>query len=184
MRRGDVARGRGARAITVVAMVLLAACGYRPVHEASPSGGLHVALASSSVADAIASDEVLAGAREELARHGALAAGEGWPRVEIEVLRADEASEAITAAPNAEGRLVPTSQATRVGILVRAWVLDSRDGERRRDTGDVRAMEVVAVPGDARTAAFRHADALRAASRRAGKKLADRVLGLPSASED
>jgi hypothetical protein len=164
----------------------LAACGYKPIAGAGVADGerLHVVLASSSVADAVASDEVVAGVRDELARVGALAPGDGWPRCEVEVLRADEASEGIAAVPNQDGKLLPTSRATRIGVLTRAWVVRASGGARERDTGDLRAMETVAVSPDARAATFSHTDALRAAGRRAGHRLATRILGLPAASDE
>jgi hypothetical protein len=136
------------------------------------------------VPDAAATDEVLAGAREELARMGALRAGDGYPRLEIEVLRADEASEGIAAAPNEDGRLVPSARATRVAIVARGRVLRAHGGEPERDTGDVRAVETVAVAADARAATFRHSDALRVAGRRAGKRVAMRIMGLPAATDE
>ncbi|HEY6463174.1 MAG TPA: hypothetical protein VIY73_23555, partial [Polyangiaceae bacterium] len=71
----------------------LSACGYRAVYASGAPARLHVKVVASHVPDAIAADEVAAGLREELAKAGALAAGEGYPRVEVEVLRADEASE-------------------------------------------------------------------------------------------
>src|ERR1700685_2659326 len=70
-------------------------CGYQSVYAAGSPGRLHVKVVRSLVADAVAADEVASGVREELARAGALEAGEGYPRVEIEVLRADETSEGI-----------------------------------------------------------------------------------------
>ncbi|MBX3188998.1 MAG: hypothetical protein KF819_18400 [Labilithrix sp.] len=166
------------------ALLLLSSCGYAPVHGGAPRERLHVVLAESKVPDAVASDEVLAGAREELARLGALAPGEGFPRFEIEVLRADEASEGIAAAPNPEGRLLPESRATRVAVVARAWIVRAPKGGHERDTGDLRAAETVAVAVDARAATFRQSDALRAAGRRLGQKLAARVMGLPAATED
>lgn len=177
-------RGRLA-ALAALAAVLSASCGYAPVH-AGVHQKLHVALVESKVPDAAATDEVLVGAREELARMGALAPGDGYPRLEIEVLRADEASEGIDSAPNQDGRLVPQSRATRVGIVARGWVMRAAAGagERERDTGDVRAFETVGAAQDARAAAFRQSDALRVAGRRAGKRLAARVLGLPAASDE
>lgn len=154
------------------------------MHGGAAAEHLHVHLAESKVPDAVASDEVLAGAREELARMGTLAAGDGYPRLEIEVLRADEASEGIAATPDADGRLLPQSRATRIGLVARGWVMRSPGGERERDTGDVRAFETAAVAVDARAATFRHSDALRAAGRRVGKRLATRILGLPSATDE
>ncbi|HEY8078808.1 MAG TPA: hypothetical protein VIF62_31970 [Labilithrix sp.] len=163
--------------------LLLAACGYRPVAGASGER-LHVVLSSTNVPDAVATDEVVAGVRDELARAGALEPGDGYPRCEIEVLRADEASEGVAAVPNQDGKLLPTSRATRVGVLARGWIVRANGGPRERDTGDLRAMETVAVAADARAATFSHDDALRAAGRRAGRRLATRLLGLPAASDE
>ena len=168
---------------TAFAFVLLSslgACGYQPVHEARGDERLSVSLATSMVPDAAVTDEVLVGMREELAKNGALASSsDAYPRCEIEVLRADEASEGIAAV---DGE--PSARATRVGIVARAWIVRTKDGPHERDTGDVRTMETVASAPDARTATFRHSDALKAAGRRAGRRLASRVMGLPSASDD
>jgi hypothetical protein len=174
---------RSGLAFVVASALVATGCGYRPVHGGTATERFAVVLASSNVPDAVASDEVVAGVRDELARAGALRAGESYPRCEIEVLRADETSEGIAAAPNAQGVLLPDARATRVGIVARAWVVRSKDGPRERDTGDVRTMETVAVAPDARVATFRHADALRAASRRTGQRMGSRLLGLPSASD-
>lgn len=167
----------------LIASVAIGACGYRPVHGGGAPERFSVVLASSNVPDAVASDEVVAGVRDELARSGALTGGDSYPRCEIEVLRADEASEGIGATPNADGVLLPDARATRVGLVARGWIVRSKDGPRERDTGDMRAMEVVAVASDARAATFRHADALRAAGRRLGRRMGTRLLGLPAASE-
>jgi hypothetical protein len=161
----------------------LAACGYRPVHSGAAQERLAVVRASSSIPDAVASDEVLAGVRDELARAGALAPGDGYPRCEVEILRADEASEGISAVTGPDGKLSPASRATRVGLVARAW-LARKPGEVERDTGDVRAFEDVSVAPDARAASFRQTDALRAAARRVGRRLGARILGFPAASED
>ena len=173
------------KACLLLALLALPACGYQAVHgggaDAEP---LHVVLSVSKVPDAVASDEVLAGVREELARGGALASGTGFPRCEIEILRADEAGEAIAATTDPNGRLAPQSRATRVGLVARAWVMRSAGGERERDTGDVRAFETVLVAPDARTSTFRQSDALRVAGRRVGKRLASRILGLPAPTDE
>jgi hypothetical protein len=173
---------------TVLALALAATacgCGYRAVHGGAPRSldeRCEVALARSGVPDAVVADEVLVGLREELARHGALG---GAARCRVELLRVDEASEGIgvarpAGAPGAT--LVPSSRATRVGVLARAdWAL----GESvTRDTADVRAFETVAVASDARAAAFQHTDALRAAARRVGQRLGRRLLGLPAPSDE
>lgn len=170
-------------ALVVVALVL-AGCGYQSVHAGAGREHLHVVLASSKVPDAIASDEVLAGVRESLARSASLAAGDGYPRCEVEVLRADEASEGIAASTNVDGRLLPESRATRVGIVARAWVIRAPGEAPTRDTGDVRAGDATAVAGSGAASAFQADDAYRAAARRVGQKLGLRVLGLPTSSED
>lgn len=165
--------------------LLLASCGYQPVHGGARAEPLSVVLSESKVPDAVASDEVLAGVREELARTGALASGAAYPRCEVEILRMDEAAEGIAAiAAGSGGDLVPQARATRVGLVARAWVVRGPGAERERDTGDVRTFETVALAGDARGAAFRHSDALRAAGRRLGRRLASRIMGLPSPSDE
>lgn len=167
--------------VLALALVLgSTACGYEPVHAARGDEKLSIALRASMVPDAAVTDEVLVGLREELAKNGALASSSSaYPRCEVEVLRADEASEGIAAV---DGQ--PSARATRVGIVARAWVIRSKDGPRERDTGDVRTMETVSIAPDARTATFRHSDALKAAGRRAGRRLASRVMGLPAGSDD
>jgi hypothetical protein len=163
--------------------LLASACGYQPVYGPSREP-LHVKLVRSMVADPVAVDEVASGVREELARAGALAPGEAYPRVEIEVLRADEASEGVQASGSG-----PVWRATDVAIVARAWVASAEGAEPRAATGDMRAEETLAVDEgaagpDPRASAFHHADALRAAARRLGHALGARVLGLPATSEE
>lgn len=177
------ARALVGAALALAAAGALAGCGYRPVHGGPAPERFAVVLVSSNVPDAVASDEVVAGVRDELALHGALARGASYPRCEVEVLRADEAAEGIAAAKNPDGVLVPEARATRVGIVARAWVVRSRGGPRERDTGDVRALEITRVADDARAASFQHEDTLRAAGRRVGRRLGARLLGLPAASD-
>jgi len=161
----------------------LAACGYRPVHGEGPLERFSVVLTASSIPDSVTSDEVVAGVRDELARSGALAAGDAYPRCEVEVLRADEASEGVSATRNRDQVLVPEARATSVGIVARAWISRSKEGPRERDTGDVRAMEFVTAASNARDATFLHADALRSAGRRVGRRIGVHILGLPSTSD-
>lgn len=164
--------------------LLLAGCGYHAVHgHGAASEKLAVVLVSTNVTDVAASDEVVAGVREQLADADALASGSGYPRCEVEVLRADEASQGIAAERNPGGPLLPTARATDLGILARAWVVRTKDGPRERDTGDVRATSTVAVASDARAATFQGLDALRATARQAGRRMGRRLLGLPSATE-
>ncbi len=129
----------------------------------------------SLIADSVASDEVLSGLREELARLGALEAGEGFPRAEVEVLLADEASEGIAAEHGA-----PVARATEVSLAARAWIVRAQGDTPESDTGDVRAEDVIAVDEstgvpDVRATAFHESDALRAAGHRLGQALARKL---------
>jgi hypothetical protein len=175
---------------------LLVACGYHAVHGGEGEARLHVVLARSIVADAVASDEVVSGAREELAREGVLAPGDGYPRLEIEVLRVDESSEGIASPSSPSLSSVgsgaggaPRARATEVGFVARAWLVRSMGAAPERDTGDVRAMDLVGADvsstlPDPRADLFHHEDALRAVARRLGTRLASRVLGHPAASDE
>jgi hypothetical protein len=162
----------------------LVACGYHAVYGGSATAKLHVVLVRTLVPDVVASDEVVAGLREELARAGALEAGEGFPRVEVEVLRADESSEGIVA-----GSGGPVSRATDVGLAARAWIVRADGAPPESDTGDMRVQETIAVDEsargpDPRASAFHEADALRAAARRLGRSLGYKVTGQPGSSDD
>jgi len=177
-------RGSAAEIGLLVAASTATACGYHPVYGAGATERLHVMLVRARVPDPIASEEVASGMREGLAQAGALAPGDGFPRAEIEVLKSDESSEAMTV-----GTAGPVARATDVGILARAWVVSDAGGQRVRDTGDIHADEVIAVDRiqgvlDPRGAGFREADALRAAARRLGHKLASKLLGDAAASEE
>jgi hypothetical protein len=180
---------------SLAAAAWLWGCGYHAVRGGADAHGLHVVLARSLVADAIASDEVVSGAREELVREGVLASGDGYPRVEIEVLRADESSEGVASEASVSATLgsgaggAPRARATLVGFSARAWLVPALGAAPERDTGDVRAMDLVATDalatgGAPRTDLFQHEDALRAVARRLGARLAARVLGHPVASDE
>jgi hypothetical protein len=169
------------RAIAGLLLVALSgACGYRPLHALHAGEQFSVVVVSSSVTDAIATDEVASGVREELLRARAFASGEGYPRAEIEVLRLDEASESIGVAPSGAA---PEARSLRLGVVARAWIVRAKDGPRERDTGDVRALEVTSVVPDAQSAMFAAQDTQRASARRVGHRLGARLLGLPSASD-
>jgi len=164
-------------------LLLLVACGYQAVYATSMHP-LHVKVVKSLVADAVAVDEVASGVREQLARAGALESGEAYPRVEIEVLRADETSEGVRAGPAG-----PLARGTDVAVVARAWIARGPGQEPEGDTGDLRAEDTVAVDEgaagpDVRANGLHHADALRAAARRLGRSLGARILGLPASSDE
>lgn len=164
---------------TITCILQVSACGYTPLYSAPPAERLSVALVGARSGDAIASDEVVAGVRDTLAKEGALAPGGTYPRVEVEVLRVDEASEGIAADDTPSGH-VPRARATEVGVVARAWIARDASGSREADTGDLRSLDLAAAPngGDSLSAeAMRHDDALRATARRLGQRLALRLLG-------
>jgi hypothetical protein len=172
--------------------LLSASCGYRPVYG-GPVDRFHVVLSRSLVTDAVACADVVSGVREALAKEGALAGGDGYPRIEVEVLRADESSEGI-AAPGDGGLLASVSQgararATEVGLVARAYLVRTPGGSEERDTGDTRAMDLVASDvtqgsPDPRADLLHHEDALRLVARRLGERLALRILGAPTVSDE
>jgi hypothetical protein len=180
----------------LLAALLLSGCGYHAVYGGETER-LHVVLKRSLVADAVATDEVVSGVREALAREGALAAGEAYPRIEIEVLRSDEASDGIaapvpassTAPPGAPINGGPRARATEVGLVARACLIRAAAGPCERDTGDVRAMDLagsdlsLGAP-DVLSDAFHHRDALRDVGKRLGARLAGHILGRPTASDE
>jgi hypothetical protein len=174
----------GQTALIVVGFWAQLACGYHAAYAGAPTARLHVKLVRTLIPDAVASDEVTAGVREALARAGALVGGEGFPRVEVEVLRANEVSEGIAA-----GAKGPAARATEVGIAARAWIVRAPGAPPESDTGDLRAEETIAVDENAgvldpQASTFHEADAVRAAARRLGRKLAYKVTGEPAASEE
>jgi hypothetical protein len=167
--------GDRAPALGLAAALCTCSCGYRAVYGGIAPARLHVALVRTLVPDAAATDEVVAGMREELAREGALDAGVGYPRAEVEVLLADEASEGISAVG---GR--PVARATQMALVARAWIVREPGAPPESDTGDLREEEVIAVDEtsgaiDPRTSAFREADARRAAGASLGRALARKL---------
>jgi hypothetical protein len=135
-------------------------------------------LSRAPVADAAAADEVISGAREQLAREGALASGDGYPRLEIEVLRIDETSAGIVS----DGTN-PHASGTYRAVVARAWIVDRAGAEPTRDTGDVRAEDLAAVQAGAVGDELAAIDGARAVARRLGRRIALRVLGHPTSSD-
>jgi hypothetical protein len=170
--------------LLVAASFGVAACGYSPLAAGVRSEPLSVHLSDSKVPEAIASDDVLAGARDELARLGALRAGGAYPRLEIEVLRVDEGSEGVIAAREDARDLVPRSRGSRVALVARGWVVQAPGAAPARDTGDLRSAATITVALDAASSGFQQTDALRSLGRRLGARIAAKVLGLPAPSDE
>ncbi len=172
--------------------LVFAGCGYRALYAYPAGERLHVALVRVAIPNSAAGQEVLTGATEELAKQGALASGDGYPRLEIEVTGANETSEGIEVSLSGRGgssgpndvSKTPTARATNVAIVVHAWIVRAKGKDPERDTGDMRAEDLVSTTGnDPVTADFVYQDAQRAVARRLGHKLAARAIGDPSISE-
>ncbi len=155
------------------------ACGYQPLYATPAGEGYHLHLAKNAVSSALVAEEVVRGARDELVKEGALAAGEGYPRIEIEVLRADETSEGIVAIDTPTGQ-APRARASELAVVVRAWVTRRAGGPSEWETGDLRADDLAAAPlGDSARETWQREDSLRAVARRLGGRIALRILGHP-----
>lgn len=162
--------------------VLLAAwvvgCGYHAVYGGNVEEKLHVHLARAPVADAAAADEVVSGAREQLAREGALASGDGFPRLEIEVTRIDETSAGVLS----DGTQ-PHASGTYRAVIARAWIVTREGADRTRDTGDLRTEDLAAAQTSAVADELAAMDGARAVARRLGRRIALRALGHPTSSD-
>ncbi len=166
------------RSLLLALVTFAVGCGYHAVHGGEARERLRPSLGTVTIADAVAADEVLAGAREALAREGALG-GAGDPKLVLEVTRIDETADSISAQGG-----VPSARGLTVAVVGRGLVQDGAQPNATRDTGDMRATVTRATPGDVRADAFAHDDAVRAAAHRLGWKIALRALGEPVTSED
>jgi len=161
------------------ALVLFVACGYQPLYATPGGEAYHVHLSKNFTASAVVAEEVLRGARETLAKEGALASGDGYPRLEIEVLRADESSEGVVSVDTPNGAQ-PQARASDLAVVARAYVTRRSGGSTELDTGDLRADAVVGAPlGDSTREVWQREDSLRAVARRLGGRIALRILGHP-----
>ena len=155
------------------------ACGYHAVYAEGAEEKLHIRLAHAPVANAAAADEVVSGAREQLAREGALASGDGFPRLEIEIVRIDETSAGVLSNGNQ-----PSAGGTYRAVVARAWIVARAGADRTRDTGDVRSEDLAAAQSAAVADELAAIDGARAVARRLGRRIALRVLGHPISSDD
>lgn len=155
--------------------MFVTSCGYRSPASTVPRDALCVDAAPLATPHIEALDAALAGARAELARHHALRS-RGYPRLVVELVRVDELPSGILASEAAGGRL-PLARGSEVGVVGRAYVVDTPGGPKLRDTGDVRRVETVAQGGDLVRGGVAYSEAVRAASRRLGAALVRRSLG-------
>ncbi len=160
---------------------LLSACGYQPLYAMPGGDAYHVHLAKNQTASAVVAQEVVRGVRDALAREGALAPGDGFPSIEVEVLRADETSEGVMQVQTIQGA-EPRARASDLGVVARAFVARRAGGSAELDTGDMRTDDLTGAPDDPTHEVWQREDALRAAARRLGGRIAMRILGHPVAS--
>lgn len=166
----------------LVSLLALAGCGYHlageqrdPLAPIVVQGGR--ALVPQVEALAAAED----GARSELSRGGALAAGaDGESALVVEILRIEEISEGIASAPSARGAL-PLARGTRLAVSGRASL--RRGGKVERETGDMRAADTFARDDEAARSLVQRREAIRRAARLLGERLARRLLGYPEPGE-
>lgn len=169
-------------ALFVLVAWLFPGCGYHAEYAGQrPSERLSVEAAPAKAPSAQALAALLAGARAELSRAGVLAAGQGYPKLRVELLRVDEEASGI-GARNVGGTTLPLARGSAVGVVARAWVEEDPGSPPSRDTGDLRRVERYATETDPRVEAVRNDEAVRAAARRAGEALARQILGEPEPS--
>jgi hypothetical protein len=166
------------RLVPGLAMLLLAGCGYHLVHaESAAAERFAVTTGDVRAPDAALAAVVEEGARAELSRAGALAAGGAAAVVEVDLIRVDETSEGIALG----GGGTPLARAVRVTAVGRARV--RRGAAVERETGEVSVSETAARAGSVGGAAVTRDEVGRVAARRLGEALARRVLGLPQPDE-
>ncbi len=171
------------RGSAAACVLLLVSCGYRPVHAVrDPLGPFAVVAGPAHTPDAALAAEAVDGARAELARAGELGERGAPATVEIELLRVDETSEGIGLVTMGRA-LGPLARAERVTALGRARLRRAGREAAERDTGDVRASEVVGRGTGPAPGLVLREEAGRAAARRLGEILVRRLLGFAEPGE-
>lgn len=175
------------RALAAVFALVVASCGYRPLvaHDTTarggePASGRLAVVRGVGLAPYPAAADALVGAfSSRLAEARELRSGEGYPRVEIELLRVDELAEGI-----AEVGGSPLGRGVRIVVVGRARVVRAPGEEPAFDTGDVSANVVASASGPAASALVVRDEAAVGAARALGRRLAERVLGLPAPTDE
>lgn len=166
--------------VVALALLPLGACGYRSLNAEAAGEQLCVLAAPAKVPDAGAVQSALDGARQELARHGALGDAGSHPCLVLELLRVDEAPAGIV-----EGGLAasPRARGTALAVVGRAWVESAPGAPLSRDTGDLRRVARLETTTGL-PEGTRHDRGLEAAAQQLGSDLARRVLGHPTPSDE
>lgn len=139
-----------------------------------------MAAPTSRVAYLSAAVGAVDGLRGTLASNDAHTWSDGYPRVELEVLRVDERPLGILAEQVGE----PRARGSQVSVTAQAWVVSAAGAERSRETGDVRRSAAYGHAPSAAADSVEREKALRRAAREAGQALGERILGFPSVTDD
>lgn len=168
--------------VLAVASSLGVGCGYHAAYGNDANvPAFSVVAAPFTTPELEVVQSVLAGARGELSRAGALAPGSTYPELVVEVLRVDEVASGIRATPTTGGAS-PLAASSSVGVVVRGWVVEAPGASPTRDTGDVRCVETVAQGDDPSRSSYAAEEGERAAGRRAGEIVTRRALGFAEPS--
>lgn len=163
-------------------MPALVSCGYRPAYEPRATR-LSVAAAPMKTPHFEALQAALSGVRDELSQAGSLQADARFPQVVVEMLRVDELPAGIAAVSGGSAS-VPAARGSAVGVVARAWIVESAGRPPVNETGDVRRVEYVAQGSEPMAAEFAYSSAVRSAARSVGEALARRILGAAEPAAD
>ncbi len=164
-----------------IVLVVLSGCSYRSIYAESPrKETLSLGTPKSRVAYLSAALGAVDGLRAELSERAAYNWSDGYPRVELEVLRIDEHPLGILVAPGG----VPLARGSRISVTAEGWVVQQPGAERTRRTGDVRRSAAYGYAPAAAADSVEREKALREAARAVGQALAARILGLPVPTDD
>ncbi|MDX2054132.1 MAG: hypothetical protein SFV15_17160 [Polyangiaceae bacterium] len=162
-------------------LAVLHGCGYRSVYAEFPGKvRLSVAAPKSRVAYLGAVGGAVDGLRTALSQNAAYSWSDGYPRVELEVVRVDERPVGVLELKPG----VPLGRGSEVSVTARAWVLSAKGEAPTRSTGDVRRTRAYGHAAGAAANNVEREKAIRRAAEATGQALAERILGLPVASDD
>jgi hypothetical protein len=160
--------------------LLLACCGYQPIHASSNGERLCVRAVEPKIADFRAVHAALNGARSELQRVGALDSGQAESCLVIELLSIAELPVGLHA-ERFDGREQPRARGTTVVVRGRGWI-EQRNRSVSRDTGDMMRDSRAAASSSIVTDTERHRALAQSAAFDLGRAIAQRILGLPTPS--
>lgn len=167
----------------LVVVALVSGCGYRALASHDGTGGagprLFVAHGPTVVPSARSADALVAAVSGRLAEANELRGGDGYPRVEVDLVRIDETVEGLASTGSS-----PISQGLRVTVVGRARVVRAKGEASALETGDMSAHVTVTSGGTSASALVLRDEASVGAARILGRRLAERVLGLPAPSDE